>query len=501
MAPNFLTKSRNRGLMKNNDLLFKKINAEIKSATSLNDLLHIFNVYVVGGNETDRAIGLGRISNVVTAKNDEVKTAFKVVEASELTPSNTLDGRINPAYPQYLQPRDRTRKSSLLQVSKMAKNINPVLLSDSGLSSHGAPIIGRDNSVESGNGRTMAIQKSYVDGTADKYKQYLIDNAALYGIDSDKIKAMQSPVLVRERLTDVDRAKFARDSNLSDLQSMSASETAFVDAESITDNMLKMFSPGSNGNLLADSNKPFVDAFLSEIGDNSSAGLLTSDGRPTIQLLNRLQNAIFAKAYKSSQLVKLVSEEPDPDVRNVLTALNSSAKDFVTMQYLDGEAHKQTSSALVNGVTNYADCDDKGRQSLGRDALKAIISAAELVKKAKISGQSIEELISQSDLFDSDDVAGDTLARFIANNSRSAKRLSIAFKSLAEAVNSELSHRASATRDLFGDSDDVTLLDILANVSKKLEQQFGSGFKQTNLFESMMQRTKYILHLHDVLCS
>ncbi|MCV4777892.1 hypothetical protein OFM21_34450, partial [Escherichia coli] len=77
-------------------------------------------------------------SYVVTAKGDEVKTAFDIVDASALLVSNTLDGKINPDYPQELQPRDRTRASSLLQVNQISKDLRPAQLTDSGLSSHGA---------------------------------------------------------------------------------------------------------------------------------------------------------------------------------------------------------------------------------------------------------------------------------------------------------------------------------------------------------------------------
>ncbi len=41
----------------------------------------------------------GRVSYVNTVKGNEVKTAFSVVEASDLIISNHLDGRINEAYP------------------------------------------------------------------------------------------------------------------------------------------------------------------------------------------------------------------------------------------------------------------------------------------------------------------------------------------------------------------------------------------------------------------
>lgn len=150
----------------------------------------------------------GRVSYVVTAKGDEVKTAFDIVDASALLVSNTLDGKINPDYPQELQPRDRTRASSLLQVNQISKDLRPAQLTDSGLSSHGAPIIGEDNAVESGNGRTMGIIKAYQDGNADRYREYLIDHATEFGIRPEKVESMTAPVLVRRRLTKVGRDGF-----------------------------------------------------------------------------------------------------------------------------------------------------------------------------------------------------------------------------------------------------------------------------------------------------
>ncbi|MEW3551369.1 hypothetical protein MZV21_25035 [Escherichia coli] len=250
----------------------------------------------------------GRVSYVVTAKGDEVKTAFDIVDASALLVSNTLDGKINPDYPQELQPRDRTRASSLLQVNQISKDLRPAQLTDSGLSSHGAPIIGEDNAVESGNGRTMGIIKAYQDGNADRYREYLIEHATEFGIRPEKVESMTAPVLVRRRLTKVDRVQFAKDSNISDLQEMAASEKAFVDADSITPAMMALFNPSESGDLLSRSNDAFIRGFMTQVGATQAAGLVTEDGRPTRQLVDRIQNAIFAKAYKDARLVRIIGD-------------------------------------------------------------------------------------------------------------------------------------------------------------------------------------------------
>ena len=446
---------------------------KIAAAASINELCDI-----VKSSQTESApsptLPKGRTSYVVTAKGDEVETGFKLVEASDLVPSNTQDGRINPDFPQELQPRDRTRVSSKLQISKMASDLRPQQLTDSGLSSHGAPIVGGDNVVESGNGRTMALISAYQQGKADHYRQYLIDNAERFDLDANDVKSMKEPVLVRERITELDRAKFARDSNLSDLQQMSAAETAWVDAERINDQMIALFNPSETGNLLAQTNQGFINSFLTEIGDNSTAGLLTEDGRPTKQLIERMQNAVFAKAYKNEKLVKLVSEEPDPEIRNILNAMNSAASSFVEMQYLNGEAHKQTVGLVANAIDI-----NQSEPTLAENALESLVKATELVRQAKDSGQNIDELLAQSGLFGDNDPEAEALARFIANNNRSAKRMATAFKAMAEAINQELLHQGQAMGDMFGGGQ-ATLIDILGRVNQELEsdgQQAGFMFE------------------------
>ncbi|EFI5896606.1 hypothetical protein GW237_24830, partial [Escherichia coli] len=417
----------------------------------------------------------GRVSYVVTAKGDEVKTAFDIVDASALLVSNTLDGKINPDYPQELQPRDRTRASSLLQVNQISKDLRPAQLTDSGLSSHGAPIIGEDNAVESGNGRTMGIIKAYQDGNADRYREYLIDHATEFGIRPEKVESMAAPVLVLRRLTKVDRVQFAKDSNISDLQEMAASEKAFVDADSITPAMMTLFNPSESGDLLSRSNDAFIRGFMTQVGATQAAGLVTEDGRPTRQLVDRIQNAIFAKAYKDARLVRMVAEEPDPDMRNVLTALNAAANDFVQMQALSGEAHKQAVTTIVDGIET--------ADSLDKKALAALKDAVDLVRQSKESGQHIIDVIAQGDMFSETAPEVKALALFIVANNRSAKRMATAFKLMAQRINDELQHQGQALGDMFGGGD-VSLQDILRQVSQELENEGMQGISG-GLFESV----------------
>lgn len=67
--------------------------------------------------------------------------------------------------------------------------------------------------------------------------------------------------------------------------------------------------------------------------------------------------------------------------------------------------------------------------------------ATELVREAKDTGQDIDELLAQAGLFGDNDLEAEALARFIATNNRSAKRMTAAFKAMAEAINGELLHQ------------------------------------------------------------
>ncbi|MBJ3182310.1 hypothetical protein JGB59_24625, partial [Salmonella enterica subsp. enterica serovar Stanley] len=97
-----------------------------KSVTSaLSGAADINSVIALVSSLERKETRLGRSSYVVTSKGAEVKTAFKVVDASSLIISNNLDGTINPAFPEELQPRDRTRRSSKLQVNRIASNLRP----------------------------------------------------------------------------------------------------------------------------------------------------------------------------------------------------------------------------------------------------------------------------------------------------------------------------------------------------------------------------------------
>ena len=146
---------------------------------------------------------LGKEEEIVTPDGrTKIGTQFAIVPADSLVASNTADMEANPDYPQELQPRNRERTASLAQINDIVNNLDPERLGESRLSSEGAPIVGaEDGVVESGNGRTIAIQRAYRDGApgAKKYKEWLTQNAERFGLTSKAAQDIENPVLVRVR--------------------------------------------------------------------------------------------------------------------------------------------------------------------------------------------------------------------------------------------------------------------------------------------------------------
>ena len=78
----------------------------------------------------------------------------------------------------------------------MANDLRPELLGESNMLSNGAPIIGMDGVVESGNGRTLAIGKAYENGRL-KNIETTLNKCNEKGWD---ISGINNLVLVRTRL-------------------------------------------------------------------------------------------------------------------------------------------------------------------------------------------------------------------------------------------------------------------------------------------------------------
>ena len=389
--------------------------------------------------------------------NSSVDTQYAVLEVENIKTSHSDNLAKDESYPQEIQPRQRDRDAMRLQVEEMAQKLNPERMGQSPLASSGAPIVGPDLAVESGNGRTIALRKAYANGPkGEEYKQWLVDNAQTFGMQAADIEAMEKPVLVRIRTSEVaDRAKFAEDANKDEIAKMSPAELARMDAENLTDSDLAMFQPDEEGNINASSNADFVKKFISKLGINEATGYLTQDGRATKQLIDRIQSAIFQKAYNDDSLLALMAEEADPKLRNVLNALTFSAGEFSKCKGFD---------------------ENLGGINIPSHA----IGAMKLIQKSRDQKISIDGMLSQMGMFEEIPEGTATFAKFIDGNIRSGKRMGRVFKEAAKILRVHLADQDQDT--LFGKEPDPTPSEIITRAIKKVEDEYYGG-KQKGLFE------------------
>lgn len=278
---------------------------------------------------------LGKTATVRTERGTEVKVQYVVVDASELVASHDTDLRQNPQFPAELQPRERSRAASEDQVNRIVQNLQPAFLGENPKASEGAPIVGPDMVVESGNGRAIALQRAYSGEheSAGKYLTWLKDQAEQFGLNPQTIAATKHPVLVRVRQSDVDRAAFAKEANESAVASMSATEQASSDAKQMGDRVMSLFSPGESGEIGHQGNQPFIRAFFQHvIGPAERGRYVTSSGELSQEGVSRIRNAVFAKAYDNPELLSKIAESTDSNIRNVSNALLVAAPQFMSMK-------------------------------------------------------------------------------------------------------------------------------------------------------------------------
>ncbi len=341
-----------------------------------------------GSNGTSTAIGMDGSS---------YDFAYEVKSLSELIASNDTAYGVNPLYPSELQPRDRTREASRQQIERMAEDLRPELLGESYKLSDGAPIIGMDNVVESGNGRTLAISKAYESGKAAEYKAYIDEYARQKGWD---ISGIDKPVLVRTRLTDTDRAQFAKLANESDVAQFSATERAVSDADRLPDaSFLKI---NNDGSINLDGSMDYIRGFLDQVPQSERASLITEDGRLSQDGKRRIETAITHQAYDDPHLVARLAENLDDDSKTVLKALLQSAPQLSQLNALvkQGGRHQNTIA-------------------------KDLAQAAQKLSDIKVNGQTVGDYLNQIQLLDDglSDGAKAFLNVFDANK-RSAKAIS-----------------------------------------------------------------------------
>jgi hypothetical protein len=259
---------------------------------------------------------------VSTPDGKSVRVMPIVAEASELRTSG------DAGYDKTLQPRNRARAASQVQINDMAKNLNPNRLGVSSEADRGAPIVGPDGMVESGNGRVQAIRQAYAENgpAAERSRAWLQSQ----GVDVSKYR---EPILVRGRTTSMtpqERQAFTVSANQSATLSLSAAERALADSRSLSPEVLSLIrNPADLG---AADNRDFVRAFMRTVPQSEQAALMTANGELSSEGLGRIRNAVLAKAYGDSPVLTRVAESAHDDIKSISNGLSAAAPEWAALR-------------------------------------------------------------------------------------------------------------------------------------------------------------------------
>ena len=174
---------------------------------------------IVNGQRVERQGALSEGTDIVYgddhttkfSQNDKPTTRFAVVSARKVQPSH-IRGQRNPAFfNDEGQPKNRTDQVSVAREEEIAKNIDPEEITVGVTAYQGAPTINSRGEVIQGNNRAAALSEMYSGGygmSAKKYRQFLKDNAKMFGLTPEDIDRIEDPVLVN--VADVSDAEAIR---------------------------------------------------------------------------------------------------------------------------------------------------------------------------------------------------------------------------------------------------------------------------------------------------
>ena len=289
-----------------------------------------------------------------------------------------------------LQPRNRNTAESKTAIRERASKLDPEQLKPGRVSDAGAPIVSKDGTIISGNGRTMSIRDVYNDpafkAKAEAYRESLGDAA----------KGMKQPVLI-QRMPDMDHkqlAEFADRSNRSRIEGMSATERAQRDAKAAGPDIVGLYR---GGDFTSPENRAFMHAFTQKAMSANERAQFSKEGRLTKEGSDRLSAAVLASAYDDVDALSLMLESTDDNVKSITNAMKDTSGRF---------------AELKAGVKS-------GRILPEMDVTTQIADAAKLVSSLRKRGVSPASHFAQIDAFSRPDPMVEALVKSFYNESLS----------------------------------------------------------------------------------
>lgn len=332
----------------------------------------------------------GRVDYATAATGERIPVQYAVVEADTVSTSHDITGNKNPNY-------------------------------------------GRTDLVTAiaGNGRVTGIAAAYRKGTAAKYRQELAEDSAMHGVNPEVINGMRNPVLVRimpnERVT----GNIGDLSNTTGNNQLNAVEKAHTDANRVNFEGMEFNEDGSP-------TQDSIVGFIRSMPPGERAELIDEHGRPNSQAIDRLNNAIFAKAYGNDDVIAMYAMAVDPEAKLVINTLSAVAP---KMARLEG----------------CGELDFRG----------VLIQAVNQIVEGKRKGLKMQDIVKQVDAFTDPDIS--LFLDLFAQNPRSNKQVIEVLSDAADFAYNEAT-RDTETEDMFGGVQKASRADLMQHIQQTNNQ-------------------------------
>ena len=363
-------------------------------------------VALLGGAASARLLPkeLARIS-FTTTKPDQINRAISPTGKERLFRYQVKDlSEIEPTTGTKLQRRQRGREASKAQVAEIVRTFIPDIALEETLSlGRGTIIVQPDNKILSGHGRREALiqLKKNRPEVAAEFSEEVKRRAAEFGLENDpKLAKAEFPVIVREALPDQDFQAIADEANIPEVAGFSASELAATVSDKINPRWLQDLKPvagGINATIESPQNRETIRKIVAQLPVQMQNEFRTSGGQLSKQGIELVRSAIFNKAYNPGVVLnKLVTEETDPGIKNVLRGMMEASPKVASVKVLPR-----------------ADLD------ISQD----IAAVAEKMSFAKKQGVKVEDIINQRDFIQELSPVQIDIFRAFEENKGSAKRV------------------------------------------------------------------------------
>lgn len=294
------------------------------------------------------------------------------------------------------------------------------------------------------NGRAAGLKAAFDRGTAAKYVEMMTGDPDT-GIDPKVISKINNPMLVRV-YPDEFNSKIANIGQASQGETLGQSplELALQDAQKLTS--LEHFDPGESGSVSSPSNAEFVKQFLQTVVPEAQRGSLfdPTTGKPNKAAYDRIEAAVFQKAYGSKELTGMFAEAADPEIRAVLHGLSIAAPEM----------------AKLEGAPEIL------------DVRPYVSAAAQLILAAKRAGTKLSTYLKQQDIEGRHPFV-QQVAEFMAGEIRAPRRMAEGLRAAAKFVQFAIAD--ASTGDMFGDKPTYGVKHALDALNKFMEENYGKS--------------------------